>query len=80
MEPFVFIGGAVVVIVILIWRGRAGGSGSRVFGPDEDQPAGPINYGSTVAPPGTSAGASTNAPWFGRDHSGPSHGGGAGDE
>jgi hypothetical protein len=80
MEFFAFLGLAFIVGIVLLARSRAGGSGSRTVGPPKHLEGGPINYGEFVAPRGTSPGASVNAPWFGRDHSGDAgRGGGSGE-
>ena len=70
MEFFLFLAGVVVVGIVLLTRSRRAGSGAGTFGPPEHLEGGPIGYGNNVAPPGTSRGATVNAPWFGRDHSG----------
>lgn len=65
MELWLFLA-LVVIVLAYLARGRFGrvsDSASRRAREGE-----PINYGSRVAPPGTSQGAGVNAPWFGRDH------------
>jgi hypothetical protein len=68
MEMFVFLALVVVVGIVLLARSRGGGTGTRMFG-RPDQPDGPIGYGSSVSPPGTSPGAEVSVGWFSRDHS-----------
>ena len=63
-----FLGGVVVVGVVLLVRSRSGGSGARPVDPPEHLEDGPIGYGASVAPPTTSRANSVNAPWFSRTH------------
>ena len=62
--------GVVVVIVsiVLLVRSRSGGTGSRSVDDYHHLEGGPIGYGEFLHPPGTSAEAEVNAPWFGREH------------
>lgn len=75
MEFWVFLGGLVVVGIVLLVRSRRGGTGTRHFGRNGHLDDGPIGYGANVAPPGTAPGATVNAGWFSRDHTGGSDGG-----
>ena len=68
MDKWIFLGIVLVVLVVLLYRARSGGSGSRLFNRDLHLEDGPVGYGANMAPPGTGKGASVNAPWFARSH------------
>lgn len=69
MEPFAFLAGAVIVMLILV-RGRVGGSKESPAERLSREAGRPLNYGEFVAPPGTGRGSTVNAPFFRRDQAG----------
>jgi hypothetical protein len=72
MEILVFLIGATAVM-LFIARERIGGrSRSKAEQIDFDTSR-PIGYGANISPPGTSRAATSNAPFFGRDHAAQQH-------
>lgn len=68
MELWLFLGAVFVVLVLLMWRSRSGGTRARPVDEYHHIEGEPINYGAIVSPRGTSQAAEVDAPWFGREH------------
>ena len=68
MEVFIVFFAIFVVGSVLLIRSRSGGTGSGAVDPEEHLEGGPVGYGATFSPPGTSPANEVNAPWFSRTH------------
>jgi hypothetical protein len=63
MEILIFLVG-ITAVMLFIARDRIGGPSRSKVEQGEFDANHAIGYGASVAPPGTSPGASVNAPWF----------------